>query len=112
MVEDDGRGGGGFEWLPFAHAINWDDIVVVVRRKAFDRNASAAVAEAIESIDQQQREARRRVMQEARREFLWDYPGSRVHERILQAAARVRAWARVNLTLSLTLTLTLSLSLP
>ena len=86
VVEDDGRGGGGFEWLPFAHAINWDDIVVVVRRKAFDRNASAAVAEAIESIDQQQREARRRVMQEARREFLWDYPGSRVHERILQAS--------------------------
>ena len=86
VVEDDGRGGGGFEWLPFAHAINWDDIVVVVRRKAFDRNASAAVAEAIEAIDQQQREARRRVMQEARREFLWDYPGSRVHERILQAA--------------------------
>jgi hypothetical protein len=86
VVEDDGRGGGGFEWLPFAHAINWDDIVVVVRRKAFDRSASAAVAEAIEAIDQQQREARRRVMQEARREFLWDYPGSRVHERILQAA--------------------------
>ena len=25
-------------------------------------------------------------MLDARREFLWDYPGSRVHERILQAA--------------------------
>jgi len=34
-------------------------------------------------------------MLDARREFLWDYPGSRVHERILQAAARVRVRARV-----------------
>ena len=29
---------------------------------------------------------RRQLMLDARREFLWDYPGSRVHERILQAA--------------------------
>jgi hypothetical protein len=86
VVEDNGMGGGGFEWLPFSHAINWDDIIVVVRRKAFNKNASAAVLEAIGSLDEVQRAARRQIMLEARREFLWDYPGSRVHERILQAA--------------------------
>ena len=86
IVEDNGMGGGGFEWLPFSHAINWDDIIVVVKRKAFNANASAAVLQAIGSLSEAQRAAKRQAMLEARREFLWDYPGSRVHERILQAA--------------------------
>ena len=81
IVEDD-----GMEWLPFAHAINWDDILVVVKRGAFDANASGAVMDAIWSLSEEQRVAKRQAMLEARREFLWDYPDSRVHERILQAA--------------------------
>jgi hypothetical protein len=43
--------------------------------------------DAIWTLDEEQRAAMRQRMLEARREFLWDYPGSRVHERILQAAA-------------------------
>ena len=81
VIEDD-----GMEWLPFSHAIKWDDILLVVKRKAFDANASGAVMDAIWTLDEEQRAARRQTMLEARREFLWDYPGSRVHERILQAA--------------------------
>merc|ERR1719247_3847772 len=31
VVEDD-----GMEWLPFKHAIDWEAILLVVKRKAFD----------------------------------------------------------------------------
>jgi hypothetical protein len=91
IIEDD-----GMEWLPFSHAIKWDEILVVIKRKAFDANASGSVMDAIWTLSEEERAAKRQSMLKARREFLWDYPGSRVHENILQAAVLETAdWSPV-----------------
>ena len=47
------------EWLPFSHAIKWEDILLVVKRKAFDANASGSVMDAIWTLTEEQRAARR-----------------------------------------------------
>ena len=86
--------GDTMEWLPFAHAINWADVLLVVKRREFDKNASGAVLKAMQALSHEKRVAKRQAMIKARREFLWDVPGSRVHENILQAAVlETSGWA-------------------
>ena len=79
--------GDSMNWLPFPHVVDWNSILVVVPRDAFEENATAALLHAMQELSEDERVARRRAMSAARKEFLWTLASdSRVHERMLQAA--------------------------
>ena len=74
-------------WLPLRHAIPWDELLVTVDRASFERNASEAVAAAVEAISPAERQARRHHLHHTRRDLLFGVRGSRAAERLLQAMA-------------------------
>lgn len=74
-------------WLPLRHAIPWDELLVTVDRASFERNASGAVAAAVEATTPAERQARRHHLHHTRRDLLFGVRGSRAAERLLQAMA-------------------------
>ena len=73
-------------WFPLPHAIPWDELVVPVDAAAFDANASAAAAAAIDAVTPEQRARLRERLYATRRDLLFSVEGSRAAERQLQAA--------------------------
>ena len=73
-------------WFPLRHAIPWDELVVPVDAAAFDANASAAAAAAIDAVTPEQRARLRERLYATRRDLLFSVEGSRAAERQLQAA--------------------------
>jgi len=73
-------------WFPLPHAIPWDELVIPVDAAAFDANASAAAAAAIDAVTPEQRARLRERLYATRRDLLFSVEGSRAAERQLQAA--------------------------
>ena len=73
-------------WFPLRHAIPWDELVVPVDAAAFDTNASAAAAAAMDAVTPEQRARLRERLYATRRDLLFSVEGSRAAERQLQAA--------------------------
>ena len=78
-------------WLPLRHKVKWDELLVKVPRAAFDANASAAVAAALDAVPPWRRRRMREKMEALRPHLLWTVPRSDKAPLMLQAALQETA---------------------